>query len=40
MPTERYRPNPQANCYFCDFKTLCSLFPQGAPLFPSGSASA
>jgi hypothetical protein len=32
---ERYRPNSQADCYFCDFKTLCSLYPQGAPLFPT-----
>ncbi len=31
---ERYRPNPRADCFFCDFKTLCSLYPQGAPLFP------
>jgi hypothetical protein len=30
---ERYRPNSQADCFFCDFKTLCSLHPQGAPLF-------
>jgi RecB family exonuclease len=29
-----YRPNPAANCYFCDFKSLCSLFPEGRPLFP------
>ncbi len=34
---ERYRPNSQADCFFCDFKTLCSLYPQGAPLFPTGS---
>ena len=32
---ERYRPNSQADCFFCDFKTLCSLYPQGAPLFPT-----
>ena len=30
---ERYRPSSQADCFFCDFKTLCSLYPQGAPLF-------
>ncbi len=30
---ERYRPNPRADCFFCDFKTLCPLYPQGAPLF-------
>lgn len=33
-----YRPNPAANCRFCDFKTLCPLFPEGAsPLERSGS---
>ncbi|HXJ67173.1 MAG TPA: ATP-dependent DNA helicase [Actinomycetota bacterium] len=31
---EVYRPNPGANCRFCDFKTLCSLWPEGAPVFP------
>ena len=30
---ETYRPNPGANCYFCEFKTLCSLWPEGRPLF-------
>lgn len=29
-----YRPDPAAQCYFCDFKPLCSLFPEGQPLFP------
>jgi superfamily I DNA/RNA helicase len=29
-----YRPNPAADCYFCDFKPLCPLFPEGRPLFP------
>jgi superfamily I DNA/RNA helicase len=36
-----YRPNPQADCFFCEFRTLCSLYPEGAPVFPappSGSA--
>jgi superfamily I DNA/RNA helicase/RecB family exonuclease len=28
-----YRPNPAADCYFCDFKSLCSLYPEGQPLF-------
>jgi PD-(D/E)XK nuclease superfamily len=32
---EVYRPNPYANCRFCDFKTLCPLFPEGQPVFPS-----
>ena len=36
---ERYRPNSQADCYFCDFKTLCSLYPQGAPMFPTDGGS-
>ncbi|MGZ5291197.1 MAG: ATP-dependent helicase [Actinomycetota bacterium] len=29
-----YRPNPAAECHFCDFKQLCSLYPEGQPLFP------
>ena len=30
-----YEPNPSANCRFCDFKTLCPLYPEGAsPLEP------
>ncbi|MDP9330248.1 MAG: ATP-dependent helicase [Actinomycetota bacterium] len=38
---ERFRPNPNANCFFCEFRSLCSLWPQGAPLFPvDGSRSA
>ena len=32
--TERYRPNPSADCHFCQFKPLCPLFPEGAELFP------
>jgi superfamily I DNA/RNA helicase/RecB family exonuclease len=32
--TETYRPNPSANCYFCRFKSLCPLFPEGSELFP------
>ncbi|MGZ5299650.1 MAG: UvrD-helicase domain-containing protein [Actinomycetota bacterium] len=36
---ERYRPSSQADCFFCDFKTLCSLYPQGAPLFPTDGGS-
>jgi superfamily I DNA/RNA helicase/RecB family exonuclease len=34
--TENYRPSPSAECRFCDFKTLCSLWPQGQELFPVG----
>jgi superfamily I DNA/RNA helicase/RecB family exonuclease len=29
-----YRPNPAADCFFCDFKSLCSLYPEGQPVFP------
>jgi superfamily I DNA/RNA helicase len=29
-----YRPNPAAQCHFCDFKPLCSLYAEGQPLFP------
>ena len=29
-----YRPNPAAECFFCDFKSLCSLYPEGQPVFP------
>lgn len=31
--TEVYRANPGADCFFCQFKTMCSLFPEGRPLF-------
>jgi RecB family exonuclease len=30
---ETYFPDPYANCHFCEFKSLCPLFPQGRPLF-------
>lgn len=30
-----YRPNPVADCFWCDFRTLCPLYPEGAsPLLP------
>ncbi len=34
-----YRPDPAAQCHFCDFKPLCSLYPEGQPMFaiPEGS---
>jgi len=32
---ETYRPDPGAECFFCDFKPLCSLYPEGQPLFPA-----
>ncbi|MET0799563.1 MAG: ATP-dependent DNA helicase [Actinomycetota bacterium] len=31
---ETVRPNPYANCRFCDFKTLCPLYPEGQSIFP------
>ena len=33
-------PNPLAACRFCDFKTLCSLYPEGQPVFPVESLTA
>jgi superfamily I DNA/RNA helicase/RecB family exonuclease len=30
-----YRPNPSANCRFCEFKPLCPLWPEGKELFPA-----
>ena len=36
--TEVYRPNPTANCFWCDFKSLCPLFPEGQPLFDEAAA--
>ena len=29
-----FRPNPYANCRFCDFQTLCPLYAEGQPVFP------
>jgi superfamily I DNA/RNA helicase/RecB family exonuclease len=34
IETDVYRPNPTADCHWCDFRTLCPLFPEGQPLFP------
>jgi superfamily I DNA/RNA helicase len=34
LRTEVYRPSPQAECRYCDFKTLCPLWPQGRDLLP------
>ncbi|HEX6231368.1 MAG TPA: ATP-dependent DNA helicase [Actinomycetota bacterium] len=31
---ETWRPDPGAECFFCDFKPLCPLYPEGQPLFP------
>ena len=33
--TENYRPDPTAECCYCDFKTLCPLWPEGRELFPA-----
>ena len=35
-----YRPNYQANCFFCEFQSLCPLFPEGRPLFDVGTSGA
>jgi RecB family exonuclease len=32
--TGAYSPNPQADCFFCAFRPLCPLWPEGAELFP------
>jgi RecB family exonuclease len=31
---EVYRPNPAANCRFCEFRSLCPMWPEGKELFP------
>jgi hypothetical protein len=28
-----WRPSTDANCFFCDFRSLCSLYPEGRPVF-------
>ena len=33
LDEEIYRPNPLANCFWCDFRTLCPLWPEGRPVF-------
>ena len=38
IDTEVYRPNPAANCHWCDFKSLCPLFPEGQPVFAEAHA--
>jgi superfamily I DNA/RNA helicase len=37
IETEVYRPDPGADCFWCEFKTLCPLYPEGAPLFDAGA---
>ncbi len=27
---ERFAPNPEANCHFCNFKSICPLWAEGA----------
>jgi len=27
------RPDPYADCFFCEFKPLCPLYPEGQPIF-------
>jgi RecB family exonuclease len=39
IDTEVYRPNPTANCFWCDFKSLCPLFPEGQPVFDVAGSS-
>ena len=34
---EVYRPNPQADCFWCDFRTLCPLWPEGRQVFEVGT---
>jgi superfamily I DNA/RNA helicase len=34
LRTEVYRPSPEAECRYCDFKTLCPLWPEGRDLLP------
>jgi superfamily I DNA/RNA helicase len=34
-----YRPSSQADCFFCEFQSLCPLFPEGRPLFDVGDPS-
>jgi superfamily I DNA/RNA helicase/RecB family exonuclease len=40
LRTEVYRPDPQAECRYCDFKSLCPLWPQGRELFPATTEAA
>ncbi len=39
LETERYRPRTSAECFGCDFKTMCPLWPEGRELFPVGASS-
>jgi superfamily I DNA/RNA helicase len=33
-----YRPDSEADCFFCEFQSLCPLFPEGRPLFDVGAS--
>ncbi len=33
--TGRYVASTTANCFFCDFRTLCPRYPEGGPVFPT-----
>ncbi len=35
-----FRPDPAADCFYCEFRTLCPLWPEGASLFPVTGAGA
>jgi superfamily I DNA/RNA helicase/RecB family exonuclease len=35
--TETFRPSAAADCRYCDFKSLCPLWPEGRELFPVGA---
>ncbi|MEX0756050.1 MAG: ATP-dependent DNA helicase [Actinomycetota bacterium] len=37
---EAWRPSTRANCFFCDFRTLCSLYPEGRPVFDTSEQGA
>ncbi len=39
IETELYRPRTSAECFGCDFKTMCPLWPEGRELFPVGASS-
>jgi hypothetical protein len=32
-----YTPSTAANCFFCRFQTMCSRYPQGAPVFETSA---
>jgi len=34
LAEEVYAPNPAADCFWCDFRSLCPLWPEGQEVFP------